>query len=78
MDHELFIMGVPWLISGLVLIDTIAQKVYPFLGVTAASFLVYLIAALIAASYKVIKNCFMFIQQFLVFFWSLLMNQLKE
>ena len=50
--------GVPWLISGLVLIDTIAQKVYPFLGVTAASFLVYLIAALIAASYKSNKKLF--------------------
>ena len=44
--------GIPWLISGLTLIDTFAQKVYPFLGVAAASFLVYLVAALIAASYK--------------------------
>jgi apolipoprotein N-acyltransferase len=50
--------GVPWLISGLTLIDTFAQKVYPFLGVAAASFLVYLIAALIAASYKSNKKLF--------------------
>ena len=70
--------GVPWLISGLTLIDTFAQKVYPFLGVAAASFLVYLIAALIAASYKSNKNYFMFIQQFHVFFWSLLTSQLKR
>ena len=41
-----FLNGVPWLIPGNIFLDTISQNIYPFFGVTAASFFIYFICAL--------------------------------
>ena len=42
-----FLNGVPWLIPGNIFLDTISQNIYPIFGVTAASFFIYFICALL-------------------------------
>ena len=44
--------GVPWLIPGNIFIDTITQNIYPILGVSSASFLLYLLCV----SILILKN----------------------
>ncbi|MAC68294.1 MAG: apolipoprotein N-acyltransferase, partial [Gammaproteobacteria bacterium] len=42
--------GIPWLIAGVTLLDTILQGVYPILGALGASFIIYFCSSLIASS----------------------------
>jgi apolipoprotein N-acyltransferase len=42
--------GIPWLIAGATLLDTISQGVYPILGALGASFIIYFCSSLIASS----------------------------
>ena len=42
--------GVPWLIPGSIFLDTYTQNIYPLLGVSALSFLIYLICTSIVVS----------------------------
>ena len=39
--------GVPWLIPGNIFLNTITQNIYPFFGVTSASFLIYFVCSCI-------------------------------
>ena len=43
--------GFPWLLPGLVLMDTIGQNVIPILGVYGGSFLIYFIASFFYLTY---------------------------
>ena len=43
--------GVPWLIPGVVYLDTITQNIYPLLGVVGASILIYIFSTLVAISW---------------------------
>ena len=45
-----FLNGVPWLIPGSIFLDTYTQNIYPLLGVSALSFLIYLICTSIVVS----------------------------
>ncbi|MDA9143495.1 apolipoprotein N-acyltransferase [Gammaproteobacteria bacterium] len=54
--------GVPWLIAGATLLDTISQGVYPILGALGASFIIYFCSSLIASrsnsrSYTLLIYC---------------------
>tara|TARA_B100000767_G_scaffold69115_1_gene65714 strand:- start:404 stop:1876 length:1473 start_codon:yes stop_codon:yes gene_type:complete len=40
--------GVPWIIPGIIFLDTITQNIYPILGVAGGSFIVYIFSNLIA------------------------------
>jgi len=44
--------GFPWLLPGLILIDTIGQDFIPLIGVYGSSFIIYLISLLVACEYK--------------------------
>ena len=44
--------GVPWLIPGNIYLDTVTQNLYPFLGVSGASILIYLISSNLVIFYK--------------------------
>ena len=44
--------GVPWLIPGNIYLDTVAQNIYPLLGVSGASILIYLISSNLVIFYK--------------------------
>ena len=61
--------GVPWLIPGIVFLDTFSQNIYPLLGVAGASIIVYLCSTLLAISwYRNKKNLFILSLISLVFF----------
>jgi len=61
--------GVPWLIPGIVFLDTFTQNIYPLLGVAGASIIIYLCSALLAISWhKNKKNLFILCLISLVFF----------
>ena len=47
LSRYFFLNGVPWLIPGNIFLDTISQNIYPIFGVTAASFFIYFICALL-------------------------------
>ena len=54
--------GVPWLIAGATLLDTISQGFYPILGALGASFIIYFCSSLIASrsnsrSYTLLIYC---------------------
>jgi len=44
--------GIPWLISGATLLDTISQSIYPIFGALGGSFIIYLSSALIASRWS--------------------------
>ena len=44
--------GVPWLIPGNIYLDTVTQNIYPLLGVSGASILIYLISSNLVIFYK--------------------------
>ena len=44
--------GFPWLLPGLILIDTIGQDIIPLIGVYGGSFIIYLISLLLVYGYK--------------------------
>lgn len=61
--------GVPWLIPGVVFLDTFTQNIYPLLGVAGASIIIYLCSTLLAISWhKNKKNLFILCLISLVFF----------
>ena len=48
--------GVPWIIPGIIFLDTITQNIYPILGVAGGSFIVYLFSNLIALFWDLNKK----------------------
>ena len=60
--------GVPWLIPGSVFLDTQTQYIYPVLGVSGGSILIYMIAGLLALNWVTNKNI-----SYLVFLSSLIL-----
>jgi len=50
LSRFLFLGGFPWLLPGLVFIDTFAVSVIPIFGVYGASFIIYFLSSLIALS----------------------------
>ena len=44
--------GVPWLIPGNIYLDTVTQNIYPLLGVSGASILIYLISSSLVIFFK--------------------------
>ncbi len=53
--------GFPWLLPGLVFLDTFGQAVIPIFGVYGASYIIYFLASLIALSIFQKKNNFLFL-----------------
>jgi len=51
-----FLNGVPWLIPGNLYLDTITQNIYPILGVSAASLIMYMLCCLLVVFYYKNKN----------------------
>ena len=61
--------GVPWLIPGVVFLDTFSQNIYPLFGVAGASIIVYLCSTLLAISWhKNKKNLLILSLISLIFF----------
>lgn len=61
--------GVPWLIPGVVFLDTFSQNIYPLFGVAGASMIVYLCSTLLAISWhKNKKNLLILSLISLIFF----------
>jgi len=61
--------GVPWLIPGVVFLDTFSQNIYPLFGVAGASMIVYLCSTLLAISWhKNKKNLIILSLISLIFF----------
>ena len=44
-SREYLLNGVPWLIPGNIYLDTIGQNIYPYLGASFASYVIYLLTA---------------------------------
>ena len=44
--------GVPWLIPGVIFLDTISQSLFRILGVAGGSYIIYLLAAILGLSWK--------------------------
>ncbi len=61
--------GVPWLIPGNIYLDTITQNIYPLFGVSAASFLIYILCSYFVISYY--KNKKFFIPILLIVFFAI-------
>ncbi len=53
--------GFPWLLPGLIFLDTFGQAVIPIFGVYGASYIIYFLASLIALSIFQKKNNFLFL-----------------
>ena len=53
--------GFPWLLPGLVFLDTFGQAVIPIFGVYGASYIIYFLASLIALAIFQKKNNFLFL-----------------
>ena len=68
--------GVPWIIPGIIFLDTITQNLYPILGVAGGSFIIYFLAALMAISW--IKNKRLSYAFFILTFITLLPNTLYK
>ena len=51
--------GVPWIIPGIIFLDTITQNIYPILGVAGGSFIVYIFSNLIALFWDLNKKIFL-------------------
>ena len=63
-SREYLLNGVPWLIPGNIYLDTITQNIYPFLGASFASLIIYLFCSTLII-YKSNKNV-LFICVFLI------------
>lgn len=50
--------GIPWLISGSILLDTFSQNIYPFLGISGGSLLIFIISGLLASAWDHKKRLF--------------------
>ena len=48
----IFLGGFPWLLPGLVFIDTIGQDLIPFIGIYGCSFLIYFISLFLLSSFQ--------------------------
>ena len=68
--------GVPWIIPGIIFLDTITQNLYPILGVAGGSFIIYFLSALMAISW--IKNKRLSYAFFILTFITLLPNTLYK
>tara|TARA_B100000575_G_scaffold42903_1_gene30369 strand:- start:6821 stop:8287 length:1467 start_codon:yes stop_codon:yes gene_type:complete len=60
--------GVPWLIPGNIFVDTYTQNIFSYLGVSFGSFLIYIIATLIAINWKKINVNLIYVIFALLFF----------
>ena len=49
-SREYLLNGVPWLIPGNIYLDTIGQNIYPYLGASFASYIIYLLCAALVIS----------------------------
>ncbi len=49
-SREYLLNGVPWLIPGNIYLDTIGQNIYPYLGASFASYIIYLLTAALVIS----------------------------
>ena len=49
-SREYLLNGVPWLIPGNIYLDTIGQNIYPYLGASFASYVIYLLTAALVIS----------------------------
>jgi len=61
--------GVPWLIPGVVFLDTITQNIFPFFGVLSASIFIYTFSTLIAISWHNNKKNLLVISMFTLLFF---------
>tara|TARA_Y100001970_G_scaffold180655_1_gene219884 strand:- start:7562 stop:9040 length:1479 start_codon:yes stop_codon:yes gene_type:complete len=61
LSRFLLLGGFPWLLPGLVFLDTLGQGVIPTLGVYGASYIIYFFASLIALSILENKKNFLFL-----------------
>ena len=61
LSRFLLLGGFPWLLPGLVFLDTFGQAVIPIFGVYGASYIIYFLASLIALSIFQNKNNFLFL-----------------
>ena len=60
LSRFLLLGGFPWLLPGLVFLDTFGQIVIPNYGVYGASYIIYFIASLLALSFTNKNNNFLF------------------
>jgi len=44
--------GVPWLIPGIIFLDTISQSIFPILGVAGGSYIIYIASTILGLSWK--------------------------
>ena len=68
--------GVPWIIPGIIFLDTITQNLYPILGVAGGSVIIYFLSALMDISW--IKNKRLSYAFFILTFITLLPNTLYK